>query len=158
MRPVRGVTGLLRREGLVRAPCKPRVSGHFPAGAVLLVQPRVRKRFRTICKGEPKQNQWFNAVGPLHLQRLSLQLAGQSAVGLFTSVSTLRAASARLQRPHRAEALGIVNRFHSPKGPLRPVCPLPQAHYALNALNACPVILCHRLPSETVTLCSPRPS
>ena len=28
----------------------------------------------------------------------------------------------------------------------------------LNALNACPVILCHRLPSETVTLCSPRPS
>jgi len=89
-----------------------------------------------------------------------LQLAGQSAVGLFASVSKLRAASARLQRPHRTEALGIVNRFHTsgPKAPLRPVCPLPQAHYALNALNACPVILCHRLPSETVTLCSPRPS
>ena len=83
---------------------------------------RVRKRFRTICKGEPKQNQWFNAVGPLHLQRLSLQLAGQSAVGLFTSVSTLRAASARLQRPHRTEALGIVNRFHT-SGPQSPFAP-----------------------------------
>jgi hypothetical protein len=127
---------------------------------VLLVQPPGAEEISYNLKGEPKQNQWFNAVGPLHLQRLSLQLAGQSAVGLFTSVSTLRAASARLQRPHRAEALGIVNRFPTsgPKAPLRPVCPLPQAHYALNALNACPVILCHRLPSETVTLCSPRPS
>ena len=144
--PVRGAPGLLHRQGLVRTPCKPRVSGHFPAGAVLLVQPRVRKRFRTICKGEPKQNQWFNAVGPLHLQRLSLQLAGQSAGSrsLYVCLNAPRCfrslakatprRGARYREPLPQPQRPFAPRVPASTGSLRPQCPqclscdpLPQA-------------------------------
>ena len=78
-------------------------------------------------------------------------IAARRAVGPACPASSLRCPQARVCALSCVRTpLNVIETARSPKAPLRPVCPLPQAHYALNALNACPVILCHRLPSETL--------